>query len=188
MYRNGVSIYNGPNTINLFTDNIQLNINTVYEYSVVAISCAGISTPGVKSISIGSEYLILVWCLTCILTNRIVPSSPVVTISQPNSSCYNPLISWSTSDADIPVLTYRVYRDGTLIYNGLNDETLDNSQLDINAVYEYSVVAISCVGASTAGVKSVSIKSEYLILSLMSDLYFNKLSSSFLSCCYYLTA
>ena len=81
-----------------------------------------------------------------------------------------------------------MYRDGTLIYNGLNDETLDNSQLDINAVYEYSVVAISCVGASTAGVKSVSIKSEYLILSLMSELYFNKLSSSFLSCCYYLTA
>ena len=55
MYRNGVSIYNGPNTINQFTDNTQLNINTVYEYSVVAISCAGTSTAGVKSIRIESE-------------------------------------------------------------------------------------------------------------------------------------
>ena len=55
MYRDGVSIYNGPNTINQFTDNTQLNINTVYEYSVVAISCAGTSTAGVKSIKIGSE-------------------------------------------------------------------------------------------------------------------------------------
>ena len=76
-----------------------------------------------------------------------------------------------------------MYRDGTLIYNGLNDEIFDNSQLNINAVYEYSVVAISCVGTSTAGVKSISIKSEYLIFSLMFNQYFDKLSSSFLSCC-----
>ena len=54
MYRDGVSIYNGSNTTNQFTDNTQLNINTVYEYSVVAISCAGTSTAGVKSIKIGS--------------------------------------------------------------------------------------------------------------------------------------
>ena len=57
MYRDGISIYNGPNTINQFTDNTQLNINTVYEYSVVAISCAGTSTAGVKSISIGDYSL-----------------------------------------------------------------------------------------------------------------------------------
>ena len=57
MYRDGVSIYNGPNTINQFTDNTQLNINTVYEYSVVAISCAGTSTAGVKSISVGDYSL-----------------------------------------------------------------------------------------------------------------------------------
>ena len=55
MYRDGVFIYNGPNTINQFTDNTQLNISTVYEYSVVAISCAGTSTAGVKSVSIGGE-------------------------------------------------------------------------------------------------------------------------------------
>ena len=57
MYRDGVSIYNGPNTINQYTDNTQLNINTVYEYSVVAISCAGTSTAGVKSISVGDYSL-----------------------------------------------------------------------------------------------------------------------------------
>ena len=66
MYRNGVSIYNGSNTINQFTDNTQLNINTVYEYSVVAISCAGTSTAGVKSISIGGEIICLLLLLFCL--------------------------------------------------------------------------------------------------------------------------
>ena len=60
MYRDGVSIYNGPNTINQFTDNTQLNINTVYEYSVVAISCAGTSTAGVKSIRLGEIIFIII--------------------------------------------------------------------------------------------------------------------------------
>ena len=65
MYRDGVSIYNGSNTTNQFTDNTQLNINTVYEYSVVAISCAGNSTTGVKSIRIGDItcLLLLLFCL-----------------------------------------------------------------------------------------------------------------------------
>ena len=61
MYRDGTLIYNAPNTTNQYTDNTQLNINTVYEYSVVAISCAGNSTAGVNTISIGGEY-----CDTCL--------------------------------------------------------------------------------------------------------------------------
>ena len=65
MYRDGVFIYNGPNTTNQFTDNTQLNINTVYEYSVVAISCAGTSTAGVKSVSIDGEITCLVILLFC---------------------------------------------------------------------------------------------------------------------------
>ena len=81
-----------------------------------------------------------------------------------------------------------MYRDGVSIYNGPNNEMVDNAQLSINTVYEYSVVAISCAGNSTAGVKIISLGGKYLILSLMCNLYFNKLSSSFLSCCYYLTA
>ena len=157
MYRDDVSIYNGASTTNQFTDNTQLNNNTVYEYSVVAISCAGNSTAGVKSISIESEYLILSLMSNQYLTNCLVPSSPVVTISQPNSNCYNTLISWSISDADIE---YRVYRNSMLIYNESNNDIIDNTQLNINTVYEYSVVAISCVGTSTAGVKSISIESE----------------------------
>ena len=57
MYRDDTLIYNAPNTTNQYTDNTQLNINTVYEYSVVAISCAGSSTAGVNTIRIGGEYL-----------------------------------------------------------------------------------------------------------------------------------
>ena len=57
-----------------------------------------------------------------------------------------------------------MYRDSTLIYNGLNTEIIDNTQLSINTVYEYSVVAINCVGASTAGVNSTRIEGESVII------------------------
>ena len=83
-----------------------------------------------------------------------------------------------------------MYRDGVSIYNGPNtiNQFTDNTQLNIDTVYEYSVVAISCAGTSTAGVKSISIESEYLFLNLLLNLYFQKLYSSFFSSCYYLTA
>ena len=57
MYRDDTLIYNGPD--NQYTDNTQLNINTVYEYSVVAISCAGNSTAGVIRVSLGGETLMM---------------------------------------------------------------------------------------------------------------------------------
>ena len=56
MYRNNVSIYTGSD--NQYTDNTQLNISTVYEYSVVAVSCAGNSTAGVIYTSVGNYSLI----------------------------------------------------------------------------------------------------------------------------------
>ena len=117
------------------------------------------------------------------------PSPPLVTLSQTDISCSNTLISWSTPSSDRSITSYSVYRDGVSIYNGPNtiNQFTDNTQLNINTVYEYSVVAISCAGTSTAGVKSISIESEYLILSLMFNQYFNNSSSSFLTCCYYLT-
>ena len=61
MYLDGTLIYNGPD--NQYTDNTQLNINTVYEYSVVAISCAGNSTAGVMSVSIDGEITCLLFFL-----------------------------------------------------------------------------------------------------------------------------
>ena len=54
MYRNGTFLTNS--TTNQYTDNTQLSISTVYEYSVVAVSCAGTSTAGVKSVT-GGEII-----------------------------------------------------------------------------------------------------------------------------------
>ena len=71
MYRDGVSIYNGPSTTNQYTDNTQLNINAVNEYSVVAISCAGNSTAGVKSTRIGSEIAFIQYISTLSLYTAI---------------------------------------------------------------------------------------------------------------------
>ena len=57
MHRNSILIYNGPDDeITVIT---QLNLNTVYEYSVVAVTCAGTSTAGVNSINIGGESVII---------------------------------------------------------------------------------------------------------------------------------
>ena len=96
-----------------------------------------------------------------ILTSRIdPPSSPVVTLSQTDNSCSNTLISWSTPSSDRSVTSYSVYRDGVSVYNGTDNQYSDNTQLNINTVYEYSVVAISCAGNSTAGVMSVSLGGE----------------------------
>ena len=50
-----------------------------------------------------------------------------------------------------------------LIYNESNNDIID-TQLNINTVYEYSVVAISCAGNSTAGVKSISTGGELYLL------------------------
>ena len=58
MYRDDTLIYTGPNTTNQYTDNTQLSISTVYEYSVVAVSCVGTSTAGVTYTSVGSYSLI----------------------------------------------------------------------------------------------------------------------------------
>ena len=85
------------------------------------------------------------------------PSPPVVTLSHTDNSCSNTLISWSTPSSDRSVTSYSVYRDNTLIYNGSDNQYTDNTQLNINTVYEYSVVAISCAGISTAGVNTTSI-------------------------------
>ena len=62
MYRNSILIYNGPN--NEIIDTTQLSINTVYEYSVVAINCAGSSTAGVNYISVGGERVFIQYIYT----------------------------------------------------------------------------------------------------------------------------
>ena len=83
------------------------------------------------------------------------PVSPVVTLSQPNSTCSSLQISWSITNSQIH--SFIVYRDNTLIDASRTNQFTDNTQLNINTVYEYSVVAISCAGTSTPGVKSISI-------------------------------
>ena len=84
------------------------------------------------------------------------PSSPVVTLSQTDNSCSNTLISWSTPSSDRSVTSYSVYLDGTHIYNGPDNQYTDNTQLNINTVYKYSVVAISCAGNSIPGVITIN--------------------------------
>ena len=54
--RDGDSITDVPHTTTEYTDSDRIGINTVYEYSVVAISCAGNSTSfDVNSPRIGGE-------------------------------------------------------------------------------------------------------------------------------------
>ena len=95
----------------------------------------------------------------CLFDYILVPSSPLVTLPQTDVNCSNTLISWSTPSSDRSITSYSVYRDDTLIYTGPNttNQYTDNTQLNISTVYEYSVVAVSCAGTSTAGVNNISI-------------------------------
>ena len=156
VYRDSISIANVSGTTTEYTDS---DVTGVYKYSVVAISCAGNFTSNtVSSVSIGGECIMIERGLLVmfIIDSVLVPSSPLVTLSLSS----NTLISWSTPSSDRPITSYSVYRNNTFLTNTADNHFTDNTQLNINTVYEYSVVAISCAGTSTAGVKSISIGSE----------------------------
>ena len=80
--RGGDSITNVPHTTTEYTDSDRIGINTVYTYSVVAISCAGTSTSiDVNSTLIGGELylsqnyinlIILIYSLSYVNTSNPV--------------------------------------------------------------------------------------------------------------------
>ena len=180
VYRDGSSIANLTNTTTQYADSDQINVTDVHTYSVVASSCAGDNTSNVvSSVSIGGEYYLLSergnLLLLYVYSIVLAPSSPLVTLSQTDISCSNTLISWSTPSSDRSITSYSVYRDDTLIYTGPNttNQSTDNTQLSISTVYEYSVVAVSCAGTSTVGVKSVNIGGEIIFtqFTILSEQY-----------------
>ena len=167
VYRDGVSIEpNLSSTATQYTDSDQIDVTAVHTYYVVASSCAGDSTSNVvSSVSIGGECVFVervYLFMLCVDSIILVPSSPLVTLSQTDISCSNTLISWPTPSSDRSITSYSVYRDGTFLSNSTTNQYTDNTQLNISTVYEYSVVAVSCAGISTAGVKIVSIGGEVI--------------------------
>ncbi|KAI6646412.1 hypothetical protein LOD99_12534 [Oopsacas minuta] len=137
VYRDDNLLANPTNTE--YTDATPLAINTSYTYSVYAISCVGSSVPGVITLSINA------------------PSSPIVTLFEPDNICSNILISWTT-DSDRDIIFYSVYRnDNPLIITADNQYT-DTIQLTINTVHQYSVTASSCAGTSTPGVNNFIVR------------------------------
>ncbi|KAI6659412.1 hypothetical protein LOD99_10831 [Oopsacas minuta] len=91
------------------------------------------------------------------LNKAVPPSSPPVTLSEPNNNCTNIVISWTTPDSDRDIKEYSVCRNNTLLTNTTDNHYTDTNQLTINTIYEYSVTAISCAGTSIPGVNTVSI-------------------------------
>ena len=73
---------------NQYTDNTQLSISTVYEYSVVAVSCAGNSTAGVKSVSIrgGVTCLLLLFVYKYTFVGFSLSNNPPIFLSYDNMS------------------------------------------------------------------------------------------------------
>ena len=165
---NGVLIASlGSTTSYSYMANLDKVTNT---YSIQAMSCAGTSTQtNATSIPFSSQLLFGV--SSCHNMSQLTtfvslfnswlhiyldpPVSPVVTLSEPNTTCSNIQISWSIPNSQWH--RFLLYRDNTLIADTRLSQYTDNTQLNISTVYEYSVVAVSCAGTSTAGVKSVSI-------------------------------
>ena len=88
---------------------------------------------------------------------------------------YSALISWSSlSFKDID--TYYIYRDGIFLGvtnntdsiffagNNYNAQYKDTDQLFVDTVYSYSVIANSCAGNSTQGIKNITIESKNIYI------------------------
>ena len=90
-----------------------------------------------------------------IIDSVLVPSSPNVTLSQPDISC-STILTWSPPISERPITSYSMYRDNISIADVLN--TTEYTDSNVTGVYMYSVVAISCAGNTTSNiVSSVSI-------------------------------
>ena len=66
----------------------------------------------------------------------------------------------SSPASDKTIDAYYIYRDGTLIAVTDSDQYTYTSQLLADTVYSYSVIANSCAGNSTQGIKNITIESK----------------------------
>ncbi|KAI6646411.1 Chitin-binding protein [Oopsacas minuta] len=129
LFINGDYFHSTPNSS--YSYYTTLEIDTEYEYSVIAMNCAGNSS--FNTISIG------------------VPSSPVLRVF--SYTCGFD-VSWDTPSTDSPIRTYSVYRNDIFLAKSTRTVYVeDTSSLAANTLYTYSVTAISCVGSSVPGVK-----------------------------------
>ena len=93
------------------------------------------------------------------------PSTPTVNIylSYLSTDNYSALISWSSlSDKDID--ERYIYRDGIFLAVTNNTEYTDTDQLLVDTVYSYSVIANSCAGNSTQGIKNINIMGKNIYI------------------------
>ena len=94
------------------------------------------------------------------------PSTPTINIllSYLSPNNYNALISWSTPASDRDIDVYYIYRDGIFLAVTNSDQYTDTDQLLADTQYSYSVIANSCAGNSTQGIKSITIGSKNIYL------------------------
>ena len=93
------------------------------------------------------------------------PSTPtiniVLTYLSPNN--YSALISWSFP-SDRYIDAYYIYRDSIFLAVTNNTEYTDTDQLLAETHYNYSVIANSCAGNSTQGIKNIFIESKNIYI------------------------
>ena len=94
----------------------------------------------------------------------VPPSTPSINIVLSNLSpnIYNARISWS-SPSDRDADAYYIYRDGIFLAVTNRAEYTDTDQLLADTQYSYSVIANSCAGNSTQGIKNITIESKNII-------------------------
>ena len=94
------------------------------------------------------------------------PSTPTINIvlSYLSPDNYSALISWSSPASDKTIDAYYIYRDGIFLTVTDNTEYTYTSQLLADTVYSYSVIANSCAGNSTQGIKNIFIESKNIYI------------------------
>ena len=94
------------------------------------------------------------------------PSTPTVNIylSYLSPDNYSALISWSSPASDKDIDERYIYRDGIFLTVTNNTEYTDTDQLLADTVYSYSVIANSCAGNSTQGIKNINIMGKNIYI------------------------
>ena len=92
------------------------------------------------------------------LTNATVESTPPTTPGTPSATATNSItinISWAASCDDIGVVGYKIYRNGSLVWNVYTNgysvpTSFTDSQLNPSTTYTYTVAAFDAAGNASA--------------------------------------
>lgn len=137
LYRDGEVLGYIPIDITTYTDNYaNLNLSRTYTYMLVAENGAG--RKGTPVYAQGKPALV---------ADTQAPTAPAALTAE--AAGMTAMLTWTRSTDNVGVVGYRVYRDGTLVYDGVK-RTFADEGLSRSTEYVYTVTAYDSAGNESA--------------------------------------